>query len=102
MNENAGAAQANLARVVVLLDGYFGGKVEVGILEDQQRTLATEFERKWGQVVGGRFGNDFGGRHRTGKRNASDVGVGDEGSAGFAAVTLNNIEYAIGNARLLG
>jgi hypothetical protein len=46
VHQHAKGAEADLAGVVELFDGEVDGQIQVAVVEDQQRRLAAEFERK--------------------------------------------------------
>ncbi len=93
VHEQPGAGEADLARVVVLLDRQVDREVEVGVAEDDARALAAELEADRGEVLCCRSGDRLRGRHRTGERDAGDAGMRGQRGARLLAVTLHDVEH---------
>ena len=102
MDEQAGAGEADLARVVVLVGGGRGRRVEVGVLEHDERRLPAELERHRGQVRGGVAVDGVRGGGRAGERDPIDVLVSGERRARAGARAVDDVEDAGREAGLIG
>ena len=58
VHEQSGAGETHLAAVVVHQRRLLGGGPEVGVREDQEGTLATEFGGEGHEVLGGALADD--------------------------------------------
>ena len=94
VNKHASGRGAVLATVEVAGDHDLSGSgSEVGIREDDYRSLATEFEVNALEVGRSTLGNFHAGTNRTGDRNQLRNLVVDHCAAGVA-VTGNHVEHA--------
>ena len=101
MDEDAGTGEADLARVVVLLDRQFRGQLEISVGEHDERALAAQFEAARGEIVRGGLRDGLGGRHRAGEGYAAESGMGDERSTRLVAKALHDVERAVRQAGFL-
>jgi hypothetical protein len=62
--------------------------------EEDVGRLAAEFQGGRNQVVGGGLGNHAAGGGRAGEGDLGDAAAGGERHAGFAAVTVDDVEHA--------
>ena len=99
-NEESRARETDLARVVVHQRGLFDRDVEVGVGEDDERSLAAEFGREGHEVLGGRNADQPSGLGRAGKGDASHPWVTNEGRADFLAESLDDVKDARWKARV--
>ena len=100
LDEDAGGVGADLAGGVEVAEhGAADGRLEVGVVEDQQRGLAAELEGDRLEAGGGGRVDAAAGGDRAGQRDLGDLGVGGEGGAG-GAVALDDREGAGGEAGL--
>ena len=101
LHQDPDGGQADLPRVVELLDGEVDGEVEVGVVEHQQRRLAAELEADRGDVLGRRRADPLGRRHADPvKLIRRTPRVRHEGRARLGAHALDDVEHAGGQARL--
>ena len=77
------------------------GGVEVGVVEDDVRRFAAEFERNFLQIAGGRLQDQLADFGRAGERDFVDIRMRRERGAGRFAVARNDIHHAVGNAGFL-
>ena len=95
LHEQAGAGEADLAGVVVLVGRGLDRRVEIGVGEDHERALAAELEARPGvRFGGGGARDDRGGLVRAGEGDARDARVGGERGADLLAVALDDVEHA--------
>ena len=66
-HEQSRTGQTDLTAVVVHDGGFLGGGVEVGVGEDDEGSLASEFRREWHEVLGGRRSDESTGLGRSGE-----------------------------------
>ena len=94
LHEQARAGQAHLAGVVVLAGRLGRGGVEVGVLEHDQRALATQLAGERHEVARRRDADLPGGLGRAGERDPAQQRMGDERGAGLLADALQHVEHA--------
>ena len=102
LDEEARAGQAHLARVVVLVGRGRRRRVEVRVLEHDERRLAAELERHRGQVRGGVAVDRVRGGGGAGERDPVDVLVSRERCPGAGARAVDDVEHPGREAGLLG
>ena len=102
LDEEARAREADLARVVVLVGRGRRRRVEVGVVEHDERRLAPELERHRGEVRGGVAVDGVRGRRRARERDPVDISVSGERSAGAGARPVDDVEDPGWEARFVG
>ena len=90
--QEAGAGEADLAAVVEHDGGLLGGGVEVGVVQDNEGTLAAEFGGEGNEVLGGFLANNATSLGRSGEGDATNAGIAHQRSANFFAQALHDIE----------
>ena len=65
------------------IDQTFDSTVEISVLEDDEGTLATQFESESFPSTGGCLANDPADLGRAGERDLVDICMRNDGSAGF-------------------
>ena len=99
LDQEAAARRAGLARVLHdRVDDRRQRRVEIGVGEDDLRSLAAQLQRD-GAVALRRFGGDArAGRGRAGERQMLDARMRGERRAGLAAEPGDDVERAFGEA----
>ncbi|MNV05877.1 hypothetical protein D3C71_962300 [compost metagenome] len=83
LDQHAAGGHADLALVQVDAPGRVGdGQVDIGIVQDDQRVLAAQFQRHLLEVLAGRFAHLATGPGGTGELDHRDVRVAGECGAG--------------------
>ena len=75
--------------------------VEIGVIADNQRVLAPQFEGKFCEPTPRRDGNFAADRAGTCETDHADVGMGNQGRARLGPVSVDDIEHAIRQSCLL-
>jgi hypothetical protein len=70
------------------------GKVEVGVVQDDRRALAAEFERDLLDVPGGQPHDLATHRGGPGERDLADVGMAGQAGTGLGTVTGHDVEHS--------
>jgi hypothetical protein len=102
LDEQSRAAQAHLARVVVLQRGLRRRRIQVGVLEDQERVLAAELGGERHDVLRRGHADVPRGLGRARERHAADERMRHERRAGLLADALHDVEHAGRQAGLAG
>ncbi len=100
LHEQARAGEADLPRVVVLPGRLAGRRLEVAVLEDEERPLPAELARERRDVARGSNTDRAGGLGRARERDPPHVRVLDERSAHLLADPLHDVEHPRRKARL--
>ena len=102
LDERAAGAGADLALVEGEQHQTFDGFVEEAVVlvhhvgKEDVGALAAQFQRGGNEVVGRCLGNDATGAGGTGESNFGNALAGGQGHAGFAAITVDDVEHAGG------
>ena len=75
-----------------------GDRVEIGVLEHDDRVLAAELELHLLEVLAGKLADAAPDRARSGERDHGDVGIGADRLAGLGAAG-QHLQHALGQAR---
>ena len=94
LDQEPGAGEAHLTRVVVLAGCLRGSGIEIGVGEHDQRPLPAQFGGERHDVLGGRAADDPGGLRRAGEADPLDPRVTDERRADLLADALHEVEHA--------
>lgn len=95
VDKQAGGGGADLALVAEDANvSPLGGLVEVGVVKDEKRRLATSLESNVLHGATGHFHDFAASGSGAGKGNLVDVGVGGEGLASVLAVAVEDVEDA--------
>src|SRR4051812_921221 len=76
------------------------GEVEVGIVEDDHRVLATHFERTVLEAARGDFADHASNFARTGEGDRANVGMSKHGCAGFRTESGDDVDHALRQAAI--
>src|ERR1700722_4198914 len=96
LHEQARTGAADVALIEInSRDDAFDGLVDRRVLKNDVRRLATEFEREFFVRAGERFRDELADVGRAGERDFVDVGMLDDGRAGFARAG-DDIDNAFG------
>ncbi len=83
------------------LRGALRGRFGIGVVEDDQRRLAAQFEREARHPVDRHMADALADLDRAGKGDLVDAGVRDERRARLRAAARDDVEHAGRQARLL-
>ena len=101
LHEDARTGEADLACVVELPGRLPRRRLEVAVVEHEQRPLAAELAGEGDDVLRGGDADMPGRLGRAGERDASHAGMRDEGGADLLADPLHDVEDAGREARLV-
>ena len=102
VDQQPGAGQAHLARVVELADRVADGQVQVGVGEHEQRRLPAEFQRDRRELRAGRGGDLAAGGHRAGEGDPGQIRVRHQRRSRLRAQALDDVEHAVGQPGVPG
>ncbi len=102
LDDEPGAGQAGLARVVILPGRLPGGTLQIGVGEHQQWPLAPQLGGEGDDVAGGGPADVTRSLRGAGERDPTHPPVRHQGRTDLLADALDDVEYTGRDARLLG
>ncbi len=78
--------------------GAFHRRLQIGVVEDDQRVLAAHLQLEAAEVLGGGFRHALAGRHRAGEGDGVDVRAVEDRLADHRAGAHDEVEDALGQA----